>query len=70
MAAPDLSDNIEEVAGAPKKSSGDNGSVEEHDLDDMIKADRYLRARSAGLGAGFKISKLIPGGASGQHFGG
>lgn len=70
MTAPDLSENIEDVAGAPKKSVGDNGSVEEHNLRDMIEADRYLRSRSAGLGKGFKISKLVPGGAGGQHFGG
>ena len=70
MTAPDLSSAIEDVAGAPKKSVGDNGSVEEHSPKDLIEADRYLRSRSAGLGAGFKISKFIPGGAGGQHYGG
>ena len=61
--APDLSATIEDVAKAPRKSTGDNGSVEEHSLADMIAADKYLKKKAVGLGRGFRISKIIPGGA-------
>lgn len=56
----DLEDTIEEVASSPKKITGDNGSVEEHSIDDLIKADRYLaskRAKAAG-GIGVRFLKI------------
>ena len=55
--ADNLEDQILENALAPKKIEVDGRIVEEHDLDDLIKADKYLRSKAAGFG-GFKISKF------------
>lgn len=60
----DLEDQIKEVAENPKKVAGDSGSVEEHSIDDLIKADKYLASKEAGrLGRGFRISKIVAPGA-------
>lgn len=65
MSDPDLSETIEELAQAPKKSVGDNGTIEEHSIQDLIEADRYLSRKRASLGKGFKLSQIIPGSARG-----
>lgn len=39
-------DKLDELALAPKKVVGDEGSVEERDLDDIIKADKYAASNS------------------------
>lgn len=64
MPDPDLTQAFEDAATAPKKATGDNGSIEQHSIPDLIELDRYTRSRSAGLGRGFKISKLTPGGSA------
>lgn len=49
----------------PKKASGDTGSMEQHDLQDQIAADRYLASKQA-MGSpskGIRLSKLVPPGA-------
>jgi len=62
----DLSDRIETVAGQPQAVSGDAGSMKNPDLDDLIKADRYLAEKATATGAkvGIRLSKLVPPGAS------
>jgi len=64
--ADDLTDTIASNAAQPRKASGDSGSVENHSLDDLIKADRYLKSESAatGTGLGIKRTKIVPPGAS------
>lgn len=39
---------IEEAAQAPKKTAGDEGSIEERSIDELIQADRYEQAKQAG----------------------
>jgi hypothetical protein len=63
--ADDLTDSIEENAAAPKRASGDTGSMESHSLPDQIAADRYIKAnKAARRGLGIRHVKLIPPGAS------
>lgn len=61
MAQP-LDDKIRENAEGPKKASGDSGSIEQHDLKDQVKADRYLNSKAAvkKKGLGIKITRAIP----------
>lgn len=44
---PDLSEQIEDAAGNPKKVQSDAGSAEAHPLPDLIAADRYLKSNDA-----------------------
>jgi len=57
---------IQENATGPKKASGDSGSVEKHDLEDQIEADRYLNSKKAmgKKGLGIKSAKLSPPGTA------
>jgi hypothetical protein len=48
--ADDLNDEIREAAEGPKRAKRDGQEAESHDLDQLIKADQYLRATSAGSG--------------------
>jgi hypothetical protein len=61
----DLSDKIKDNATAPKRASGDSGSVEQHSLQDQIAADKYLESKKASRkkGLGIKVAKISPGGA-------
>ena len=43
----DLSARIEEAAADPKRMTTDAGSVEEHDLEQLIEADKYLQQQAA-----------------------
>ncbi len=58
-----LSD-IKETLGV-KKSAGDNGSMEEYSVDELIAADRYNKevAATAPGKRGFRLMKIVPGGA-------
>lgn len=60
--AEELSDKIEANVTAPKRASGDTGSVEQHSLPDQIAADRYLASKAAVKkgGLGVRFVKLIP----------
>ena len=61
-----LEERIEEVASGPKKVSGDEGSVEQLSIDDLIKADRHLSSKRAVSGtrlAGVKFFKIQPPGS-------
>lgn len=51
----DISDTIETVAAQPRKVEVDNQIVEAHDLDQLIKADQYLKSKDA---AGKKTSGI------------
>jgi hypothetical protein len=60
----DLSSDITTNAQGPKKAKGDMGSMEQHDLDDQIAADRYLKAieNTGSNKVGFKRCRIKPGG--------
>lgn len=59
-----ISNVILETASGPKKVASDAGSVEQHSLSDLIKADKYLASKDAakGNGLGIKLSKIEPDG--------
>ena len=60
----ELDNAIQTNAEGPKRASGDSGSVEQHDLNDQIAADKYLESKKAsrGKGLGVKLAKISPGG--------
>lgn len=64
--ADDIGDTIVDNAQAPKRASGDSGSVEMNSIPDQIAADRYGKAQNA-TKLGLKVlrrQKLVPPGAS------
>ena len=58
---PDLAEQIAAAAALPKSATGDNGSATQHDLSQLIEADRYLAGKKR-QGPGIKFSKIVPGG--------
>ena len=66
MADNTLEQSIRENAAAPRRASGDSGSVEQHALSDQIAADRYLASKQAARskGLGIRIAKLSPPGGA------
>lgn len=62
----DLQDAIRENAEGPAKATGDSGSIEQHNLQDQIAADRYLSSKKAAKakGLGVRLGKVIPPGAA------
>lgn len=38
---------IEELATAPRKTAGDEGTVEERSVSELIEADRYVASKGA-----------------------
>lgn len=64
MADKPLEDAIRHNAQGPKRAQGDSGSVEQHDLEDQIVADRYLASKEASKqGLGVRMTKVVPPGA-------
>ena len=61
----DLDDRIETVAGEPRKASGDEGSMEQHSLSELVKAKKHLAANAAlsGTSPRLMMNKIIPPGA-------
>jgi hypothetical protein len=59
---PDLEDRINTVASGPAEVSGDAGTVKQHDLEDLIKADQHLQGQTAAAKAhrGLRLTKLVP----------
>lgn len=57
-----LEDAIAAAAALPKSATGDNGSATQHDLSQLIEADKYL-AEKRRRGPGFTLSKIVAGGA-------
>ena len=60
--ADDLHDAIVDSAKGPKRVKGDSAEVEQHDLDDLIAADKYLASKAAATskGLGIRLTKTIP----------
>ena len=60
--ADDLHDAISENAKGPKRVRGDSSEVEQHDLDDLIAADKYLASKAAATskGLGIRLTKTVP----------
>lgn len=42
----EIEDAIQSNATGPRKASSDGVSVEQHDLEDQIEADRYLKSKT------------------------
>jgi len=63
--ADSLENNIRDNATAPRRASGDSGSVEQHSLTDQIAADKFLESKKASRkkGLGIKVTKISPGGS-------
>jgi hypothetical protein len=60
--ADDLAQQIADAAALPKSATGDNGSATQHDLSQLIEADKYLATKQR-QGFGFKVGKIVAGGA-------
>lgn len=63
--ADDLTEVIAANAAGPAKVSGDTGSMEQHNLKDLIEAERFRRECAASANTGFpcRIMKIKPPGA-------
>lgn len=63
--ADELKDKILEDAQSPKRVRGDSGEVEQHDLKDLVEADRYLAGKNAlkKKPFGLRFAQLVPPGA-------
>lgn len=61
----DLSNQIADAAAGPRSVSGDQGSVTQQSVQDLIAADQYLAAKAAARrrGLGIRQFKLRPPGA-------
>lgn len=55
MAAPDLSDAIQQNATSPNSATADGVTVTQNPPSEQIEADKYLAAKSAGSGPPFGI---------------
>lgn len=54
---------FEDLAKAPKKTIGDEGSVEERSIDELIKAREYLNGQTTGANLppfGLRIAQAKP----------
>ena len=59
-----IKEAIESDAAQPKEVEADGVRSKNHDLDDLIHADRYLESKNAtSRGLGIKRTKMIPPGA-------
>ena len=59
-----ITDQISEDVLQPKEVEADGIRSKNHDLDDLIKADRYIESKNASTrGLGIKRTKMIPPGA-------
>lgn len=57
-------DTIKNAAESPRAAEVDGARVEQHSLDDLIKADRYIESkRAARVGFPVKRTQLEPPGA-------
>jgi len=62
----DLTDAIKQNAEGPKRAQGDAGSVEQHDLQDQIEADKYLASKEAAKNPAKALArvKIVPPGTT------
>ena len=60
-----ITDAIRQNAAGPAKASGDQGSFEQHSIQDQIAADRYLAGKRAATKPhrGLRFTRIIPPGA-------
>lgn len=65
MADETIADAIRQNATGPAKATGDQGSFEQHSIEDQIAADRYLASKraSAKPHRGMRFTRIIPPGA-------
>lgn len=54
---------LEEIALQPKVVEVDGQRMENHSLKDQIELDRYLASKKAAQGRGFRVTKMLAGGA-------
>jgi len=57
---------IRDNLAGPRRAQGDSGSVEQHSLQDMIAADKYLAQKAAASrtrGLPFRVTRIIPPGS-------
>lgn len=63
MARPaNINDAIENAATAPKRAKDGNQEVEQHDLDQLLKADNHQKAKTAGgkTHFGLRFARIEP----------
>ena len=55
---------IEELASAPKRTTTEEGTVEERPIEETIKGDQYSAAKSAAnvVPWGIRVARIKPGG--------
>lgn len=65
----DLSAQIETAATGPSMVTVDGETVKARSIDEMIKADRYLAAKTAAANrkTGIRFAKIVAGGAAGTR---
>lgn len=66
MAAPTtISEAIEQVGKAPKRTKVKGTEVEEHSLEDLIKAEQHVASKTAAKRnhMGLRFGKIVPPGA-------
>ncbi len=63
MPDPDLAQTIVDAASGFKKATGDSGSAEKFGIDELIKADQYLKGKTR-KGTGLKFAKISPPGGA------
>jgi hypothetical protein len=58
----DLKETIESVATGPAEASGDNITVKQQNIKDLIEADKYLAGKTGATrkGFGLRIQKMNP----------
>jgi hypothetical protein len=56
--AVEIEDAIETNATGPKRASVDGVTVEQHDLEDQIEADRYLKGKAASV-VGLGVRRVL-----------
>lgn len=64
--ADNVEDKLNEAALGPKRVKGDAGEVEQPDLDQLIKVDKYQRSKGslrAGIGHIGLTAKIVPPGS-------
>lgn len=66
MSTPEITDAIKSNATGPRRASGDSGSVEQHSIDDQIKADQYIKSNNAAgrSDVGIRFINTVPPGAA------
>jgi hypothetical protein len=65
MSDSDLSDEIQQAAAAPAKVTVDGVTIEQHDLPDMVEADKHLARRAAARSPALpiRVGRFRPSGA-------